>query len=244
MKKCIIVCLFIFIYIAAVGCAQNAQPEDPNTTFTTESNSLDLSTQTAKLPLPSPVTESSPSPSENVAINSEEEKMVQDGRRITIICDSGMSCTLELGMTLGEAEHLFEEAGATIKHRQSNEKYTSFAFFFTDEFIHHSEISLTQGVGHLSAYREVDSDEWLVYYISISTPLIATDKGLRIGDLEARIEELYGEYQHFENDSAESHRYYTYKFDGYSLLIGAGDWMTDEQYVFDWAIYMDIPSEE
>ena len=147
----------------------------------------------------------------------------QLGKKVTLLGPKGETCILELGML--EDEMLFEinKANIIIKRTDTEGKYRSYA---TDDY-------------HFSVYiSDDDKKQSSLQQILVHSAVISTERGLYVGDLEEKVEELYGVCELIVTNEEEEHRYYyyTYPEEGYKLVISAGDWRTDDQYVFEWMI--------
>jgi hypothetical protein len=126
----------------------------------------------------------------------------QIGKAITIVSESGSFCTLELGMTLDEATQLLGDANIEL-HGSLDD------YLYSDNYDY-------------SLFFNQNNNLWILNQIAIKCELVETEKGLKVGDINSKIIELYGEYDKLTINEETGSKYYNYNLDGYRLIICAG----------------------
>jgi len=144
---------------------------------------------------------------------------------IVLLGPNGEKCPLKLGMSVDEATKKLEAANINLKGD------------YTDELFNEN-YSLWFAKTSVKAGRE----EWVLSSISVKTPVIETAEGLKAGDAEDQIEQIYGPCESIERDETEGHTYYSYDMNNYILRISSGSGgaisdPNDSHYVFDWTIF-------
>lgn len=143
---------------------------------------------------------------------------------ITLIGPNGEKCPLRLGMRVDEATEKLEAANIDLKGDYTDELFSEdYSLWFTE------------------TSAEAGQKEWVLSSVSVKTPVIETAEGLKTGDAEDKIEQIYGPCKSVERDETEGHKYYYYMTENYILEIfsGSGGAISDPNdpyYVFDWTI--------
>ena len=220
MRKIIFIAILLWLSLCLSGCVQDIPPAESKTVPEPPVQSV-----------PPPDVDPAALPPENNAETGGDNEnggdlqqiAVQEGAKVTLISGNDIVCTVELGMTLEEVEALLAETGLWLNKGSFVEDSYDNCFYNASYYL---------GFGN----KKVDG-EWVLRSISISTPAVATERGLRVGDLEGNIENMYGPCDETRADDYEGTREYIYFEEGYRILISAGDPRTDEQLVFSWAVY-------
>ena len=145
-------------------------------------------------------------------------------RDITLIGQNGEKCPLKLGMSVGEVTEQLETANINLKGDYTDELFNeNYSLWFAKTSV------------------EAGQEEWVLSSISVKTPVIETAEGLKTGDAEDQIEQIYGPCESVVRDEAEGHKYYSYDMNNYILRIssGSGGTISDQDgvyYVFNWTI--------
>mgnify|MGYP000897548755 CR=1 FL=1 len=143
---------------------------------------------------------------------------------ITLIGPNSKKCPLRLGMRVNEATEKLEAANIDLKGDYTDELFSEdYSLWFTETSV------------------DAGQKEWVLSSISVKAPVIETAEGLKTGDAEDKIEQIYGPCESVERDEAEGHKYYYYEMQNYILRIssGSGGAISDQDdpyYVFDWTI--------
>ena len=99
----------------------------------------------------------------------------QQGEKVCLISHDGVFCTIELGMTLEEVEAKLATAGIQLKRG-------SFIEDSYDNSLYGNEYQYNLGFGNKKI-----NDEWILRSIGISSSIVETGAGLRVGDLEEKV---------------------------------------------------------
>lgn len=143
---------------------------------------------------------------------------------IALIGQNGEKCPLRLGMSVDEATEKMEAANIDLKGDYTDQLFSEdYSLWFTE------------------AYDEAGQEKWVLSSISVKTPVIETAEGLKTGDAEDKIEQIYGPCEFVERDKTEGHKYYYYEMENYILRISSGSGGVfsnpdDPYYVFSWMI--------
>lgn len=152
-------------------------------------------------------------------------------RDITLIGPNGEKCPLRLGMSVDEATEKLEVANVDLKGDYTDQLYSEdYSLWFTE------------------SSDEAGQEEWVLSSISVKTSVIETAEGLKTGDADDKIEQIYGPCESVERDETEGHTYYYYDMGNYILRISSGSRgisdPDESYYVFSWTIsskaYSDI----
>ena len=143
---------------------------------------------------------------------------------ITLLGPDGENCPLRLGMSVAEATKNLEAAQIDLKGDYTDQLFNEdYSLWFTE------------------ATDEAERAEWILSSISVKTPVIETAAGLKNGDAEDHIEQIYGPCETVRRDLTEGHKYYYYEMGNYVLRISSGSGGVfsdpdDPYYVFSWTI--------
>lgn len=143
----------------------------------------------------------------------------------TLLGPNGEKCALKLGMSVDEATKKLEAANINLKGDNTDE-------LFNEEY----------SLWFAKTSVEAGPEEWVLSAVSVKTPRIETAEGLKVGDAESQIEQIYGPCESIERDETEGHKYYSYDINNYILRISSGSGGTTSDlnaphYVFDWTIF-------
>ena len=123
----------------------------------------------------------------------EADKPGQIGRAVTIVSEDGNFCTLSLGMSLEETIQRCDEAEIIIK------KDTNYNIYYNENYMVY--FNKTNN----------NNNQLIIGSIQIINSQVATEKGLKVGDPEEKVEQLQGaDFSIWEYDDIESCKSYIY----------------------------------
>jgi beta-lactamase regulating signal transducer with metallopeptidase domain len=143
---------------------------------------------------------------------------------ITLLGPNGEKCPLKLGMRVDEATEKLVASNIVLKGDYTDQLFNEdYSLWFTE------------------ASDEAGQEKWVLSSISVKTPVIETAEGLKTGDADDNIEQIYGPCESVERDETEGHKYYYYEMENYILVISSGSGgkfsnPDDSYYVFSWRI--------
>jgi hypothetical protein len=85
------------------------------------------------------------------------------------------------------------------------------------------------------SYDDAGQESWILSAISVKTSIIETTEGLKTGDADNKVKEIYGPCENIKEDEAEGHTYYYYEMENYILRISSGG-TSGEDNAFSWKI--------
>lgn len=190
MKKKMLCLLIIITIIALCGCAVQNGEKGSLTASSSKTSTTESTTQTTTQDDPFPDTET---------------ETGQNGMKVTILSEDGTLCTLELGMKEDEVLARLDAAGIEVK---SDDEVNSLPY--------HSYYNK----GYSFTFdNTMEKGERLLKQIVIYHPDIETEYGIKIGDSEKYMQEIYGVAYRIEQEEEWGGRYHYYEDDGYFLAI-------------------------